>query len=306
MSDCWLCCAADTAAYAVAVLFLVALIRSYVRGGFKAVVAQFVSALRAAVPGLNTLITVLIRREASDAAVKLMPSVDYDGAKTTISDRPAIPKKGVPYEELLERMEHLKTKDADADNGRLFAFVYTTDKDKHMRAVRKAQELFKDKYGLTDAALDGFLQQAYSIFSHENALNPTAFPSLRLFENETCSMIATMLHGDKNVVGNLTSGGTESILMTIKTYRDMARSLRPSITDPEIVSDECECVCACVCERESVSLLAYSSFCFFPLSNACAHKTIRLRTTGGTSDHPPCLPQRWGLLQRAHQDRSCG
>ena len=60
MSDCWLCCAADTAAYAVAVLFLVALIRSYVRGGFKAVVAQFVSALRAAVPGLNTLITVLI------------------------------------------------------------------------------------------------------------------------------------------------------------------------------------------------------------------------------------------------------
>lgn len=37
-----------------------------------------------------------------------------------------------------------------------------------------------------------------------------------------------MLHGDGSVVGALTSGGTESILMAIKAYRDRARALRPN------------------------------------------------------------------------------
>lgn len=34
----------------------------------------------------------------------------------------------------------------------------------------------------------------------------------------------------------MTSGGTESILMCIKTYRDRARELHPHITQPEMVA----------------------------------------------------------------------
>ena len=70
----------------------------------------------------------------------------------------------------------------------------------------------------------------------ENALNPMVFPSLRRFKTEVVAMAAHMLHGDGAVVGNVTSGGTESILMAVKTYRDRARSLFPHITQPEMVS----------------------------------------------------------------------
>ena len=45
-----------------------------------------------------------------------------------------------------------------------------------------------------------------------------------------------MMHGDADVVGSLTSGGTESILMAMKVYRDRARKLFPHITKPEMVS----------------------------------------------------------------------
>jgi len=36
-------------------------------------------------------------------------------------------------------------------------------------------------------------------------------------------MTANMLNADANAVGNLTSGGTESILLAMKAYRDRAR-----------------------------------------------------------------------------------
>lgn len=70
---------------------------------------------------------------------------------------------------------------------------------------------------------------------HENALNPLVFPSLRQFEVEVVAMTAWMLNGSDGVVGNITSGGTESILMAMKTYRDRARNLCPTIKHPEVV-----------------------------------------------------------------------
>ena len=48
-------------------------------------------------------------------------------------------------------------------------------------------------------------------------------------------MSATLLGSQGQVVGNMTSGGTESILMAVKTARDWARAERPDITAPEMV-----------------------------------------------------------------------
>lgn len=62
-----------------------------------------------------------------------------------------------------------------------------------------------------------------------------SFLYLRRFENEVISMTADMLNGDDDVVGSLTSGGTESILMAMKTHRDRARVLFPHILYPEMV-----------------------------------------------------------------------
>ena len=75
----------------------------------------------------------------------------------------------------------------------------------------------------------------YHAFLHENALNPMVCPSLARFETETVAMAAGMWHGNERVVGSVTSGGTESILMAVKTYRDRARDLWPHITQPEMV-----------------------------------------------------------------------
>jgi sphinganine-1-phosphate aldolase len=70
---------------------------------------------------------------------------------------------------------------------------------------------------------------------HTNALNPMMYPSLRKFETEIVSMSAWMLHGDENTAGSLTSGGTESILMAVKTYRDRAKKLRSYISQPNMI-----------------------------------------------------------------------
>ena len=86
------------------------------------------------------------------------------------------------------------------------------------------------------ASKEAIVQMFLHSFMHENALNPLVFPSLRQFEVETVAMVADMLHGNHGCVGSITSGGTESILMAVKTYRDRARKLFPHIINPEIVS----------------------------------------------------------------------
>jgi glutamate/tyrosine decarboxylase-like PLP-dependent enzyme len=48
-------------------------------------------------------------------------------------------------------------------------------------------------------------------------------------------MVASLLNGDKEVVGNMTSGGTESLLMAVKTVREWARAHRPEIQSPEMI-----------------------------------------------------------------------
>ena len=88
---------------------------------------------------------------------------------------------------------------------------------------------------------ESVVRQFHHAFMHENALNPMVFPSLRRFENETISMAASMMKGDDKVVGSLTSGGTESVLMAMKAYRDMAKKTWPHIKYPEMVSD-CDCL----------------------------------------------------------------
>ena len=79
------------------------------------------------------------------------------------------------------------------------------------------------------------LQEAYTMFFSENGLNPMAFPSLKKFEAEVVAMTASLLGGDEGTAGNMTSGGTESLLMAVKTAREWARSTRPAITQPEMI-----------------------------------------------------------------------
>ncbi len=80
-----------------------------------------------------------------------------------------------------------------------------------------------------------FLHDAYGILLSANGLNPMAFQSLKKLETNVIRITANLLNGDKNVCGVMTSGGTESCLLAVKTYRDMARAKRPWIRKPNMI-----------------------------------------------------------------------
>ncbi len=85
-----------------------------------------------------------------------------------------------------------------------------------------------------------FLSQVYAAQSQSNPLHADLWPSAAKFEAEIVSMTAQMLGArhaspDAPVVGTVSSGGTESILLAMRAYRDYARERR-GISRPEIVA----------------------------------------------------------------------
>jgi glutamate/tyrosine decarboxylase-like PLP-dependent enzyme len=54
-------------------------------------------------------------------------------------------------------------------------------------------------------------------------------------ETDVVRAVINLLRGDSNAVGHLTTGGTESIMLAVKTARDKARAERPHIKEPEMV-----------------------------------------------------------------------
>ncbi len=123
-----------------------------------------------------------------------------------------IPPRGRSKAEILRDLEQFRAHDVDWRSGRTWAYVYDPGPE--------AEEVIKE---------------AYMMYLSENGLDPTAFPSALQLERELVAMAASHLRGDENVVGNFTSGGTESILLAVKTARDWARAERPHIREPEIV-----------------------------------------------------------------------
>lgn len=78
-------------------------------------------------------------------------------------------------------------------------------------------------------------KEAYLAFFTTNTLYAsTVFLSLQKMEREVIGMTGDLLHGPE-ATGSITSGGSESILMGIKSARNRARELHPEITEPEMV-----------------------------------------------------------------------
>jgi len=123
-----------------------------------------------------------------------------------------IPPQGLSKREVLQRLEAFRAHDVDWRSGRTWAYVYDPG--------REAEEVIKE---------------AFAMYLSENALDPTAFPSLLRLETELVGLAAAHLNGDARVVGNFTSGGTESIILAVKAARDFARAQRPAVAVPEIV-----------------------------------------------------------------------
>jgi sphinganine-1-phosphate aldolase len=89
-----------------------------------------------------------------------------------------------------------------------------------------------------------FVNRVYALHSQSNPLHADLWPSATKFEAEVVAMTASMLGAaeanagrphEEHLCGSLSSGGTESIMLAMKTYRDQARD-RKRITRPELVA----------------------------------------------------------------------
>lgn len=124
-----------------------------------------------------------------------------------------IPEKGRSYEEILQELDNFGKDDPMYKEGKTWSLVYYLDKE------------------YTD-----FLQDAYAKYFSANGLNPTAFKSLKRLEKEVLNFTAELFHVDDNACGVMTSGGTESCLLAVKTYRDLGKT--KGIKKPEMIVPE--------------------------------------------------------------------
>lgn len=76
--------------------------------------------------------------------------------------------------------------------------------------------------------LDRLAEAAATAFLPVNGLDPTTFRSVAVLERALVARARRLFHGDGDVVGSVTSGGTESCLLAVKVARDVWRAVDPS------------------------------------------------------------------------------
>jgi glutamate/tyrosine decarboxylase-like PLP-dependent enzyme len=133
---------------------------------------------------------------------------DVEAAERRVS----MPEQGTDWDALRERMRDMGRGDADWRTGKTAVYVFHPGDD----VLQVAKE-------------------AYAMYQSENGLGPLAFPSLKRMEDEVIGMGLGLLNGPEGACGNMTSGGTESILMGVKTCRDQAAAAGREVRDAEIL-----------------------------------------------------------------------
>ncbi|WP_314149051.1 aspartate aminotransferase family protein [uncultured Leifsonia sp.] len=103
---------------------------------------------------------------------------------------------------ILGRLAALREADAPTHGGRVLSYVYDS--------------------GLPE--LDELAAAAVRLVQPVNGLDPTTFTSVAVMEREVLGFARELLHGGDDVVGTVTSGGTESCLLAVKTARDAWRA----------------------------------------------------------------------------------
>lgn len=116
-------------------------------------------------------------------------------------------------DQILAELHARRANDLPTHGGRTLAYVYDS--------------------GLADA--DDVAEKAVAMYAATNGLDPTAFPSLLSMESDLVSFARSILHADEKVVGTVTSGGTESILLAVQTARDAATVDRPAMVVPTTI-----------------------------------------------------------------------
>jgi sphinganine-1-phosphate aldolase len=149
-----------------------------------------------------------------------MPAVsnDYPYAERFGVNR-VLPEEGRPREEVLAELREMAAQeDPSWEGGRCSGTMYCGDHDHY-----------------------GFMNEAFGLFAHVNALQRDICPSSTRFEGEIIAMALDLMHGgsvtDGEPAGLVTTGGTGSICHAILSYRDHAARTR-GIERPNVIKPE--------------------------------------------------------------------
>ncbi|XP_004077561.1 sphingosine-1-phosphate lyase 1 isoform X2 [Oryzias latipes] len=123
-----------------------------------------------------------------------------------------LPPKGLSQGQVMDKIKEYQTlNDVQWEKGRVSGAVYWGDE-----------------------TLTKLLVKVYGDFAWSNPLHPDIFPGVRKMEAEVVRMSCSLFNGGPDSCGTVTSGGTESILMACKAYRDMA--YERGVKHPEILA----------------------------------------------------------------------
>ena len=122
-----------------------------------------------------------------------------------------IPKTGIDEKDLFEYMENSMHSDIDWRSGKTFGAIYYPG-EKYSKAISKA----------------------YLKYMHENAFDPQLFSSILTMENELVQQTASLFSSNQKLFGNLTSGGTESIFLSLLSARNWSNKQK-TIKNPEVI-----------------------------------------------------------------------
>ncbi|KAJ9065619.1 Dihydrosphingosine phosphate lyase [Entomophthora muscae] len=124
-----------------------------------------------------------------------------------------LPTEGFSEEEILEQLRALsKRKEVDWENGKVSGSVYRG----------KGQDDEK------------VLSEVMKLFGLSNLLHPDMFPAINKMEREIVSMTLALFNAPPEAAGCFTMGGTESIILACRTYKQEAFK-RKGITRPEMI-----------------------------------------------------------------------
>ena len=125
----------------------------------------------------------------------------------------ALPEKGWDKKSIEQELDKYDDvlKSADWESGFVSGAVYNGSSD------------------LTELSTDIYKRYAWT-----NPLHADMFPQVRKMEAEVVAMGLKIFNGGKGACGTMTSGGTESILMAMRAYREIA--FERGIVMPEIVA----------------------------------------------------------------------
>ncbi|WP_426592035.1 pyridoxal phosphate-dependent decarboxylase family protein [Cellulomonas sp. McL0617] len=120
---------------------------------------------------------------------------------------------GRPVADVLADLASWRAADPPTHGGRILSYVYDP--------------------GRPD--LDDVAAEAVRMFLPVNGLDPTTFTSVAELESRIVAFARDVLHGDDGTVGSVTSGGTESCMLAVKSARDLWRAAHGATERPTLV-----------------------------------------------------------------------